>query len=138
VFKKNISDGVGSRNGSIDAPLNPPLFWLDNIFKFKTFSLHLLFSLEEYGNCFLNDTNKYVASLGIEFGSRIRCKPFLEMQNADTFTTMVPVKTWFPSSGSFAYLLYIYKKREMVQIWSLFPMNSVFLEAVPLEIDKQD
>ncbi len=33
MFKKNISDGVGSRNGSIDAPLNPPLFWLDNIFK---------------------------------------------------------------------------------------------------------
>jgi hypothetical protein len=36
VFKKNISDGVGSRNGSIDAPLNPPLFWLDNIFNAVT------------------------------------------------------------------------------------------------------
>jgi hypothetical protein len=33
VFKKNISDGVGSRNKSIDTPLYPPLFWLDNIFK---------------------------------------------------------------------------------------------------------
>jgi hypothetical protein len=33
VFKKNISDGVGSRNESIDTPLDPPLFWLDNIFK---------------------------------------------------------------------------------------------------------
>jgi hypothetical protein len=32
VFKKNISDGVGSRNKSIDTPLYPPLFWLDNIF----------------------------------------------------------------------------------------------------------
>jgi hypothetical protein len=31
--KKNISDGVGSRNESIDTPLYPPLFWLDNIFK---------------------------------------------------------------------------------------------------------
>jgi hypothetical protein len=33
VFKKNISDGVGSRNESIGTPLYPPLFWLDNIFK---------------------------------------------------------------------------------------------------------
>jgi hypothetical protein len=32
VFKKNISDGVGSRNGSNGTPVNPPLFWLDNIF----------------------------------------------------------------------------------------------------------
>jgi hypothetical protein len=32
VFKKNISDGVGSRNGSNGTPLGPPLFWLDNIF----------------------------------------------------------------------------------------------------------
>jgi hypothetical protein len=32
VFKKNISDGVGSRNESIGTPLYPPLFWLDNIF----------------------------------------------------------------------------------------------------------
>ena len=35
MFKKNISDGVGSRNGSNGTPLNPPLFWLDNIFKEK-------------------------------------------------------------------------------------------------------
>ena len=33
MFKKNISDGVGSRNESIHTPLDPPLFWLDNIFK---------------------------------------------------------------------------------------------------------
>ncbi len=33
MFKKNISDGVGSRNESIDTPLYPPLFWLENIFK---------------------------------------------------------------------------------------------------------
>jgi hypothetical protein len=33
VFKKNISDGVESRNGSNGTPLSPPLFWLDNIFK---------------------------------------------------------------------------------------------------------
>jgi hypothetical protein len=32
VFKKNTSDGVGSRNESIDTRLYPPLFWLDNIF----------------------------------------------------------------------------------------------------------
>jgi hypothetical protein len=32
VFKKNISDGVGSRNELIHTPLDPPLFWLDNIF----------------------------------------------------------------------------------------------------------
>jgi hypothetical protein len=35
VFKKNISDGAGSKNKSIDTPLDPPLFWLDNIFKRK-------------------------------------------------------------------------------------------------------
>ncbi len=34
MFKKNISDGVGSRDGSNGTPLNPPLFWLDNIFKY--------------------------------------------------------------------------------------------------------
>ena len=33
MLKKNISDGVGSRNESIDTSLDPPLFWLDNIFK---------------------------------------------------------------------------------------------------------
>ncbi len=32
MFKKNISDGVGSLNESIDTRLYPPLFWLDNIF----------------------------------------------------------------------------------------------------------
>ncbi len=34
MFKKNISDGVGSPNGSNGTPLDPPHFWLDNIFKF--------------------------------------------------------------------------------------------------------
>jgi hypothetical protein len=33
VLKKNISDGVESQNGSISTSLEPPLFWLDNIFK---------------------------------------------------------------------------------------------------------
>jgi hypothetical protein len=41
VFKKNISDGVGSQNGSNGTPLNPPLFWLDNIFK-SNFWLEIL------------------------------------------------------------------------------------------------
>ncbi len=31
--QKNISDGVGSRNDWNGTSLNPPLFWLDNIFK---------------------------------------------------------------------------------------------------------
>ncbi len=35
MFKTNISDGVGSQNESIDTPLYPPLFWLDNIFNVK-------------------------------------------------------------------------------------------------------
>jgi hypothetical protein len=30
---KNTCDGVGSQNGSNGTPLDPPLFWLDNIFK---------------------------------------------------------------------------------------------------------
>ncbi len=33
VFLKNICDGVGCQNGSNGTPLDPPLFWLDNIFK---------------------------------------------------------------------------------------------------------
>ncbi len=33
MFKKNISDGVGSPNGLNGTPLDPSLFWLDNIFK---------------------------------------------------------------------------------------------------------
>ena len=33
VCLKNICDGVGSQNGSNGTPLDPPLFWLDNIFK---------------------------------------------------------------------------------------------------------
>jgi hypothetical protein len=33
VLKKNISDGVESQNVSNGTPLNPRLFWLDNIFK---------------------------------------------------------------------------------------------------------
>ncbi len=42
MLKKNISDGVGSRNESIDTPLDPPLFWLDNIFK-RLYSLSVFF-----------------------------------------------------------------------------------------------
>ncbi len=33
MYLKNICDGVGSQNGSNGTPLDPPLFWLDNIFK---------------------------------------------------------------------------------------------------------
>jgi hypothetical protein len=33
VFKKNICDDVGVQDESIGTPLNPPLFWLDIIFK---------------------------------------------------------------------------------------------------------
>jgi hypothetical protein len=33
VCLKNICDGVGCQNGSNGTPLDPPLFWLDNIFK---------------------------------------------------------------------------------------------------------
>jgi hypothetical protein len=33
VCLKNICDGVGCQNGSKGTPLDPPLFWLDNIFK---------------------------------------------------------------------------------------------------------
>ncbi len=32
VCLKNICDGIGRPNGSNGSPLNPPLFWLDNIF----------------------------------------------------------------------------------------------------------
>jgi hypothetical protein len=35
VVKKIISDGVGVQDESIDTPLHPPLFWLDNIFKLR-------------------------------------------------------------------------------------------------------
>ncbi len=30
---KNICDGVGRQNGSNGTSLNPPFFWLDNVFK---------------------------------------------------------------------------------------------------------
>jgi hypothetical protein len=33
VCLKNICDGVGCQNGLNGTPLDPPLFWLDNIFK---------------------------------------------------------------------------------------------------------
>jgi hypothetical protein len=39
VCLKNICDGVGRQNGSNGTPLDPPLFWLDNIFK----GLHVFF-----------------------------------------------------------------------------------------------
>ncbi len=32
---KNICDGVGGQDESNGTPLDPPLFWLDNIFKHK-------------------------------------------------------------------------------------------------------
>jgi hypothetical protein len=33
VCQKNICDGVGCQNGSNGTPLDPTLYWLDNIFK---------------------------------------------------------------------------------------------------------
>jgi hypothetical protein len=33
VCLKNICDGVGGQDESNGTPLDPPLFWLDNIFK---------------------------------------------------------------------------------------------------------
>jgi hypothetical protein len=58
VFKKNISDGVPSRNESIDTPLYTPHFWLDNI-KTPPF---LLFSMAKGGT-------KTIAHLSIAEGS---------------------------------------------------------------------
>jgi hypothetical protein len=34
VCLKNICDGAGGQDESNGTPLDPPLFWLDNIFKF--------------------------------------------------------------------------------------------------------
>jgi hypothetical protein len=53
VFKKNISDGVGSRNESIDTPLYPPLFWLDNIFKKGKRAVILGIESEKFAAAFL-------------------------------------------------------------------------------------
>ncbi len=33
MYLKSIGDCVRSRDESIDTPLDPPFFWLDNIFK---------------------------------------------------------------------------------------------------------
>ncbi len=49
MYQKNICDGVGSQNGSIDTPLDSPLFWLDNIFKDKItffFSIGRMFLIQ--------------------------------------------------------------------------------------------
>jgi hypothetical protein len=50
-LKKNISDGVESRNGSNGTPLNPPLFWLDNIF-----NLFFKINAETYNICNMSST----------------------------------------------------------------------------------
>ncbi len=42
VCLKNICDGVGCQNGSNGTPLDPPLFWLDNIFNPLCIVLFLL------------------------------------------------------------------------------------------------
>jgi hypothetical protein len=34
VYLKNICDGIGGQDEWNGTPLYPPLFWLDNIFKF--------------------------------------------------------------------------------------------------------
>ncbi len=39
VCLKNICDGVGGQDVSNGTPLDPPLFWLDNIFKLFYFSI---------------------------------------------------------------------------------------------------
>jgi hypothetical protein len=36
VYLKNSCDGVGGQDESNGTPLDPPLFWLDNIFKSTT------------------------------------------------------------------------------------------------------
>ncbi len=43
--KKKIRDGVESRNVSNGTPLNPPLFWLDNIFN-GTAAWNVFFTLQ--------------------------------------------------------------------------------------------
>ncbi len=42
VCLKNICDGVGRQNGSNGTPLDPPLFWLDNIFNSLQYGLEKL------------------------------------------------------------------------------------------------
>jgi hypothetical protein len=42
VYLKNIGDCVPSRDKSIGTPLDPPLFWLDNIFKNTSKVLYIL------------------------------------------------------------------------------------------------
>jgi hypothetical protein len=37
VCLKNICDGVGGQDESNGTPLDPPLFWLDNIFESNIF-----------------------------------------------------------------------------------------------------
>jgi hypothetical protein len=41
VCLKNICDGVGGQDESNGAPLDPPLFWLDNIFNIEYQSMKL-------------------------------------------------------------------------------------------------
>ncbi len=40
MYLKNIGDCVPSREESIGTPLDPPLFWLDNIYKQANFKTH--------------------------------------------------------------------------------------------------
>jgi hypothetical protein len=44
VYLKSIGDCIRSRDESIDTHLDPPLFWLDNIFKF-------ILSCQQFDNC---------------------------------------------------------------------------------------
>ncbi len=39
MYLKSIGDCVRSRDESIDTPLDPPLFWLDNIFEMCFFNM---------------------------------------------------------------------------------------------------
>ncbi len=53
VCLKNICDGVGGQDESNGTPLDPPLFWLDNIFKYCMYRIHYLtfFLFRRNPNC---------------------------------------------------------------------------------------
>jgi hypothetical protein len=64
---KNISDGVGSQNGSNGTPLDPPLFWLDNIFKELLFSLKVWKFLLNFDFLPASLRNLYIVFLNINY-----------------------------------------------------------------------
>ncbi len=50
VCLKNICDGVGGQDESNGTPLDPPLFWLDNIFKQHLHYKLLRYHLKKFDN----------------------------------------------------------------------------------------